>query len=396
MLTFDNPARIDTSLDSRSISFENPKGERGRGGTAAHGRKGSPSRMIQPGEKIVLADIEGSGHIRHIWMTFPPSAPELMRAVWMEVFYDGRTEPSISVPCLDFFGLPHGRTAAYFSALTSVQEGRGFNAYFPMPFRKGARLELTNSGSKAINLFYQIDYTLDQVEPDEGYLHVLFHRENPTTLKKDFIIARGLRGPGRFLGAAVGIRILADGLAWYGEGEFKVYRDGDDKFPTICGTGLEDYVGSGWGMDKHTALYAGVPLHVAPPLKKNADPGEPHLPDFVSFYRWHLPDPIVFQNMITVTIQQIGAIGVMKGPQQEQQLEALEKKYQVAGDGWLVGGPQFEGTPIYAFGIAERQDDYSAAAFVYCRDAQPVPRLNITAATIDLGLRKYEKAPGTW
>jgi len=391
MLMFDNPARIDTSVDSRSISFENPKGERGRGGSAAQGRKGSPWRMVQPGEKLTLADIEGSGHIRHMWMTFPPSAPELMRAVWMEVFYDGRTEPSICVPCLDFFGLPHGRTAAYFSALTSVQEGRGFNAYFPMPFRRGARIELTNSGSKAINLYYQIDYTLDKVDADEGYLHVLFHRENPTILKKDFVIARGLRGPGRFLGTVVGIRILPDGMAWYGEGELKVYRDGDDEFPTICGTGLEDYVGSAWGMDKHTALYAGVPLHVAPPVKENADPLEPHLPDFVSFYRWHVPDPIVFHETLTVTIQQIGATGVMKGPQQEQQLEALEKKYRVAGDGWLVGGPLIEGTPIYAVGIAERQDDYCAAAFVYCRDAQPVPRLDMAAATIDLGLREYEK-----
>jgi hypothetical protein len=111
-------------------------------------------------------------------------------------------------------------------------------------------------------------------------------------------------------------------------------------------------------------------LHVAPPLKEGADPREPHLPDFVRFYRWHVPDPVVFHDTLTVTIQQIGATGVMKGPQQEQQLEALKKKYHVAGDGWLVGGPLIEGTPIYAVGIAERQDDYSAAAFVYCRDAQ--------------------------
>src|SRR5579864_9068262 len=109
MSPFDSPARIDTGLDSRSISFENPTGERGAGGKAGKGRKSAPSKMIAVGEKIVLADIQGPGRIRHIWMTFPPARPEEMRAVWMEVFYDGRAEPSISVPCLDFFGLPHGR-----------------------------------------------------------------------------------------------------------------------------------------------------------------------------------------------------------------------------------------------------------------------------------------------
>jgi len=206
MPMFDDPCRIDTGLDSRSISFENPTGARGKGGTVAHGRKGAPSRFLPAGEKITLADIEGPGRIRHIWMTFPPARPEQMRAVWMEVFYDGNKEPSISVPCMDFFGLPHGRPAAYFSALTSVQEGRGFNAHFPMPFAKHVRIELTNSGTAPISFFYQVDYTLEKIAGDAGYLHVSFRRENPTTLKRDFVIAKDLQGPGRFLGSAIGIR----------------------------------------------------------------------------------------------------------------------------------------------------------------------------------------------
>ena len=170
------------------------------------------------------------------------------RAVWMEVYYDDLDSPSISVPCLDFFGLPHGRPVAYYSALTSVQEAHGFNAYFPMPFRKRIRMELTNSGSKAINLYYQVDYTLEPFDSQEGYLHVIFNRENPTTLKEDFTIAAGLHGPGRFLGSSIGIRVQQDGMLWFGEGEFKVYRDGDTQLPTICGTGLEDYLGSAWGL----------------------------------------------------------------------------------------------------------------------------------------------------
>src|SRR5437764_6450648 len=128
-------ASIDTALDSRAVTFENPTGARGAGGREAGGRKGAPSRRLAPGERIVLADIDGPGTIRHIWMTFPPAPPEQMRAMWLEVFYDGATVPSVSVPCLDFFGLPHGRPVPYASALASAQEGRGFNSYVPMPFR---------------------------------------------------------------------------------------------------------------------------------------------------------------------------------------------------------------------------------------------------------------------
>jgi hypothetical protein len=386
MKLLDDPARVDTTIDSRSISFENLSGDRGRGGTAAKGRKGSPSRLLGPGENVMLADIRGPGRLRHLWMTFPPAKPEQMRSVMLEVYYDGLDQPSISVPCLDFFGLPHGRPAAYFSALTSVPEGRGFNAYFPMRFRKRLRMELTNASSVSIPFYYQIDYTLEAVQSDTGYLHVSFRRENPTTLQRDFVIAGGLHGPGRFMGSAVGIRVLRDEMMWYGEGEFKVYRDGDEAHPTICGTGLEDYVGSAWGMGKHTAFYAGVPVHVAPPTQQGAFPGP--VPDFVSFYRWHLPDPIVFRETFTATIQQIGAIAVAHG--QESQIEALSKRYTLAGNGWER---DIQGAPFSAFAIAERRDDYCAAAFVYCRVPQPVPRVDIKAAARDIALREYEGVP---
>lgn len=387
MRLLDDPARVDTTIDSRSISFENLSGDRGRGGTAAKGRKGSPSRMVAAGEKVTLADIKGPGRLRHLWMTFPPAKPEQMRSVMLEVFYDGLDQPSISVPCLDFFGLPHGRPAAYFSALTSVAEGRGFNAYFPMPFRKRLRMELTNASSVSIPLYYQIDYTLEAMQSDTGYLHVSFRRENPTTLQRDFVIAGGLHGPGRFMGSVVGIRILRDDMMWYGEGEFKVYRDGDVANPTICGTGLEDYVGSAWGMGKHTAFYAGVPVHVAPPPTQQDGLLGP-VPDFVSFYRWHLPDPIIFRETFTATIQQIGAIAVAHG--EESQIEALSKRYTLAGNGWERAS---QGAPFSAFAIAERRDDYCAAAFVYCRLPQPVPRVDIKAAAMDIALREYEGAP---
>jgi hypothetical protein len=392
VLPFDGVARIDTGLDSRSISFENPTGERGAGGKAAKGRKGSPSKMIAAGEKVVLADIQGPGRIRHIWMTFPPARPEDMRAVWMEVFYDGENEPSISVPCLDFFGLPHGRTSPYHSALTSVQEGRGFNAYYPIPFSRSVRIELTNSSPVPLIFYYQIDYTLEAPDHADGYLHVLFNRENPTTRKKDFVIASGLKGPGRFLGCAIGIRVFQDGMFWYGEGEIKIYRDGDVDYPTICGTGLEDYVGSAWGMGQHAGLYAGVPINVArPPGKNDPQPARPPMPDFVGFYRWHLADPIIFHDSFRMTIQQIGSVS---GKAHQGGRERLSK-FEPAGNGWITAGPQAKGTRYEDFigGIAERQDDYSAAAFLYLSNVQSVPRLNVASATSDIRLKDYEAVP---
>ena len=311
-------------------------------------------------------------------MTFPPARPERMRALVLEVFYDGAAEPSISVPALDFFGLPHGRPAPYVSALLSAQEGRGFNAYLPIPFRRRIRIELTNASPRPTVLYYQLDYTLERnLAPETGLLHVSFRRENPTRLKRDFTIAEGLRGPGRFLGCSVGVRTLPQKhFAWYGEGELKIFKDGDGALPTICGTGLEDYVGTAWGMGAHFALYGGVPLDLRAP---ESGP----MPDFVSFYRWHVMDPVVFARDLRVTIQQIGYAAVPLGA--EADLESMSRTNPAAGAGWSRDNPH-----VLAHGIAERVDDYCACAYVYCRDAQPVPRLDPALACADIERRPYE------
>ena len=371
-------SRIDASLDCRSVSFENPTGERGAGGSAHGGRKGAPLRRVAPGERVVLAELAGPGTLRHVWMAILPGPPEAMRALWLEVFYDGARAPRVSVPCLDFFASPHGRPVAFDSALVSVHEGRGLNAYFPMPFRRSLRVELTNGSPRAIPFYYQIDYTLGPAIPDDaGILHVAFHRSNPTRLQEDFAIAEGLRGPGRFLGCAVGVRVIDEG-AWYGEGEVKVYRDGDAAHPTLCGTGLEDYVGSAWGMGAHAALHAGAPLVVR-------DPAGGANPDFVGFYRWHLADPIVFARDLRVTIQQIGF--AVFGEGQAADFARYERSHPAAGTGWT----QRPAPGVLAWGIAERVDDYCATAFVYCRDPQPVPRLDLAQALADIERRPYEQ-----
>jgi hypothetical protein len=397
-----NPAFVDPSLDSRAVTFENPTGARGAGGTVADGRKGRPSKVLAGGSTVVLADLEGPGTLRHFWLTTMPAPPEVMRSLALEIFYDGAPEPSVSVPMLDFFGMPLGRPVAFASALQSSQEGHGFNSYLPMPFRRGVKVELTNSSSRAALVYYQLDYTLEAaVDETSGYLHATFRRENPTTLRRDFVIADGLAGPGRYLGCNVGIRVI-DAGNWYGEGEVKIYRDGDTDLPTICGTGLEDYVGSGWGMGAHAAPFGGAPLVVGPPPSGGGGgaagaglgtlgsgeptPGGGGGAELVGFYRWHLHDPVMYRSELKVTLQQIGSTGFREG--EEAAMEAYFRTNPPAGRGpWLNPAKG-----VLAFTLAERVDDVCATAYLYATTPQAVPRADMAAAVADIGRRPYETA----
>lgn len=290
------PYLLDTGLVSRSISFENPTGAPGEGGKAASnlgvGRKGSPMRPIKPGETLQLCDIEGPGTIRHIWLT-TRDEPENLRSLVIRAYWEGQEHPSIECPLGDFFGFAHGKVMPYFSAVHSVGPRAGMNIWLPMPFTKRARITLTNETQtdRTPPIYYQIDYTLGDKHPEDvGRLHVLFRRANPTTQKKDFELLPLRQNKGRFIGVVIGVRNLHPGQ-WWGEGEIKVYMDGDTEFPTICGTGSEDYVGLSWGMQQVPFFYQGCSLD-----QKN----------FVSMYRWHLPDPIAWQKECRITIQQIG------------------------------------------------------------------------------------------
>jgi len=311
------PYQLDTGLESRSISFENPTGARGAGGQAASklgaGRKGAPARDIQPGETVQLCDIQGAGTIRHIWMT-TSGDPAVQRECVIRAWWDGQEHPSLECPIGDLFGFAHGKIMSYQSAVHSCGPTGGRNIWLPMPFAKRARFTFTNEGKKPVSLFYQITYTLgDKHAKDVGRLHVLFRRENPTTLKQDFELLPHRAQKGRFIGSVIGIRNLHPDQ-WWGEGEIKAYVDGDKEWPTIVGTGSEDYVGLAWGIQQATFLYNGCSLN-----DKN----------FVSMYRWHLPDPIAWKKEARITIQQIS---------------------------WKDG-------------LSETQDDWSCATFWY----EPVP-----------------------
>jgi hypothetical protein len=330
------PYQLDTGLVSRSISFENPTGAPGEAGKAAsrlgQGRKGAASRNVKPGETVQLCDIEGPGTIRHIWVTISHAGDEL-RSTVLSAWWDNQEHPSIQCPVGDFFGTAHGKLKPYCSAVHSVGSRAGMNIWLPMPFAKRAKFAFTNEGEKPVPLYFQITYTLGDKHPDDvGRLHVLFRRENPTTLKQDFELLPERQQKGRYIGAVIGIRNMHPDQ-WWGEGEIKVYMDGDREFPTICGTGSEDYVGLSWGIQQTPFLYSGCSLD-----EKN----------FVSMYRWHLADPIAWQKQGRVTIQQISYV---KGR-----------------------------------GLAETQDDWSCATFWYepVPSAALLPMPDVKARTADI------------
>jgi hypothetical protein len=363
--------------ESRAVTFENPTGERGAGGTARNGRKGAPNRILTPGERVVLADLAGPGRVSHLWLTVgalralnaPP--PEFLRAQVLEIFYDDRDEPSVSVPALDFFGVVHGVPASYASALTAANEGLGLESRIPMPFDGRIRIEYLNASQEVALLYYQADVLLGPRASEGGRLHAMFHRENPTALGRDLMILDGLSGPGRYLGMTGGVRPFD--RYWWGEGEVKVYLDGEDQ-PTICGTGTEDYLGSAWSMGEFAAPESGAPLVVGP---TGSEAGGWSL---VSYYRWHLSDPVVFRESVKVTLQQIGSAMFRDG--EDNALARFKADVTTAGDGWIEGGL---GGGVKAFTLYERSDDWCATGFAYCAEPQPVARLDVATATADLG-----------
>jgi len=326
---------VDTYMKSRSISFENPTGEPGAGGQAASnlgvGRKGAPYKVIAPQEAVVLCDIHGSGTIRHIWMTgdfirIPRNEALnkadrdlLLRSTVIRAYWDGQEHPSIECPLGDFMGLAHGKITIYESAVHSVAERRAFNFWLPMPFTRSARITLTNESDLEFTLYYQIDYTIDDKHSsDVGRLHVCFRRDNPTTMQSDFELLPKRTGKGRYLGAVMGVRKLHPG--WWGEGEVKMYLDGDTEFPTICGTGAEDYIGLSYNLNVNTNMYHGANLrHILDSVYQAPDVFSQRLMpmrnEYVSMYRWHIPDPIYWKKDIRVTVQQIGHTG---GPLHER------------------------------------------------------------------------------
>lgn len=298
-------ATIPGGVVSRAITWENPTGEPGEGGKAVHetlgqGRKGSPCvTNIADGQTVTLMDVTGPGVIRHIWMTYAPRDIHAHRNMILRMYWDNSEVPSVEVPLGDFFGQAHGRPQNFRSAYMTSPQGKGYNCFFPMPFCSRALVTITNDmgeGRKLGALFYQIDYELhESLPPRAGRFHAQFRRQNPTAEKQDFAVLDGVEGPGKFVGCVIGVRAL--GPNWWGEGEMKFYIDGDTEFPTICGTGTEDYFCAAYGMYEYQTPYHGCTLMHSDDFFKHP---------LVSMYRWHGPDPVYFQKELRAEIQQIG------------------------------------------------------------------------------------------
>ncbi len=339
-------------IQTRWASPENWGGDVGAGGNENGGRKGSPFFYLPSGAEKVLAEVAGqSGTLRRIWITISDRSPRMLRGIRLDIFWDGAKTPAVSAPLGDFFGHGLGRMRPFQSCLFSSPEGRSFCSVVPMPFATGMKAVVTNESGTDLTLFYyDVNYTVGDEHPKgTPYFHAHFRRENPTTLQKDFHILPRVEGAGRYLGAQIGVIVNNKKYAstWWGEGEVKIYLDGDREKPTLCGTGTEDYIGTAFGQGRFDHLYQGCPL---------ADEKNMHY----SFYRLHVPDPVYFTRDVRVTLQQMG---IWEEKTRAELEKASPKVFRAGpgmeevdlrelGDGWPIG-------------YFERADDVSSCVYFY-------------------------------
>jgi hypothetical protein len=308
-----NLARL-SDAESRSISAENPTGGRGAGGRATSGTYASAARELGQGWKIapsinipgkttaVLADIEGPGAIQHLWMT---TYPQSWRQLVLRCYWDGEDPPSVEVPFGDFFCNGWCVRCNINSLPIAVNPAGGFNSYWEMPFRRHARITIENlSPDEVIDFFYQIDYTLTNVPDDRAYLHAQWRRSNPLRSMEPHTLLDSVRGQGHYVGTYVAWGVHNNG--WWGEGEIKFYLDGDEEFPTICGTGTEDYFGGAFGFEypngsygSYSTPFLGLPQIIEPS-------GLWQSQHRFGMYRWHIMDPIRFRQDLRITLQALG------------------------------------------------------------------------------------------
>ena len=340
---------LPAGVATRWASPENFTADKGAAGKVLDGRKGSSNFSLKAGESRVLAQCSGvSGTIRRIWVTVSNRSAKMLRGLRLEMFWDGATRPAVAAPLGDFFGHTLGRMSTFQSAFFSSPEGRSFNCCLPMPFRTGMKIVLTNQTDTDLPMvFYDVNFTIGDPHPaDVLYFHAHWRRENPTTMLQDYPILPALAGKGRFLGSHIGVKTDTEQWfsTWWGEGEVKIYLDGDQEFPTLCGTGTEDYIGTGWGQGQYAHLYQGC--HLADHEKMQ-----------YGFYRLHVPDPVYFHKDIRVTIQQIGCWA----PDTIARLRGHDR--QLMHGNRLVDMQAM--TQAKGYGIFERTDDWSSCAYLY-------------------------------
>src|SRR5215469_3929560 len=302
-----------SNAKSFSISPENFTGEKGKGGMAktgvaskeaselGQGWKLNPFVVVDPGTTFTLAEINGSGLVQHIWMT--PTGN--WRLSVLRMYWDEEKDPPVEVPVGDFFAVGWGKYAKISSLAVCVNPGSAFNSYWPMPFRHKAKLTLENLGDQPMTVYYQIDYSLTRVPGDAAYFHAQFRRTNPLPFRQAYTILDNVQGKGQYVGTYMAWGVHNNG--WWGEGEIKFYIDGDRDFPTINGTGTEDYFNGSYNFENHdmkqyetfTSPYSGLAQVIKPD-------GLYQSQQRFGLYRWHIVDPVRFDNSLRVTIQDLG------------------------------------------------------------------------------------------
>lgn len=346
-----------TDAVSRSLSAENPTGEPGKGATAetgvnewardlGKGWKLRPYIDIQPGETVTIADVDGPGVIQSMWF-----ANASARQLILRIYWDGQEQPSVECPLMEFFAYSwyrHGgkNTQGPFFQLSSipvaVNPNRGFNCYWPMPFRKKCRMTVENRTDMVFACYYQINYTLTGLPDNTGYFHAHFRCTKMLPYKENYTIIDGIEGEGQYVGTALFVGLNGSG-DWWGEGEIKFYMDGDNEYPTICGTGTEDYFGGAydWVVDGEYTLYTTPYLGVHQLVQ----------PDDLfqsqrrfSMYRWHIMDPIRFKKRLRVTIQDLG-------------LNRPEKKFLVRRDDMASVAYWYQNLPAKPFAPFSADED---------------------------------------
>jgi hypothetical protein len=298
---------------SRSISAENPTGEPGRGGGAVTGTgeaagrdlgvgwKISPSIVIPPGERATLADIAGPGILRHIWLTVHP---RWWRRMLLRFRWEHHEQPAVDVPLGDFFAQGWAEHAALSSQFVTVAPHGGLNSFWPMPFKDHAEVSLVNLSDEAATVYYQLDYTLEDVPAAAGYFHAEWRRSAPVDVDGLHTVIDLVQDRGHYIGTYLAVGVNHPG--WWGEGEIKFYLDDDDALPSICGTGTEDYFGGAWNFDvpgqgytPYCSPYMGLHQVLRPD-------GLYRSQQRFGLYRWHGPDPIHFRRSLRVTLQDLG------------------------------------------------------------------------------------------
>ncbi|MCJ7738493.1 MAG: DUF2961 domain-containing protein [Anaerolineae bacterium] len=301
---------------TRSITAENPLGEKGKGGMATEGTgarcardlgqgwKVSPSIVIGPGQTCTLADIGGPGAIQSMWLSGDVARKgPVARFYILRIYWDDQKVPSVECPIADFFASGWGQFAQINSVPVAVNPNRGYNCFWEMPFRGRCLITLENRHHEPMTHYYQINYTLTDVPDDVGYFHAQFRRVNPLPYKQSYTIVNGIKGMGHYVGTYLAWGVNNNG--WWGEGEVKFFIDGDDEFPTICGTGTEDYFGGAynWDVDGQYVEFSTPFLGMHQVIRPD---GTYSSQQRFSMYRWHIMDPIRFDKALEVTIQALG------------------------------------------------------------------------------------------